>query len=57
MANKTFLEITTWKGGFFNTRIGFVNKIVPLNKKIQIQDELDSLITINFFQIINVVTK
>ena len=35
--NKTLTEITTWKNGFFNTGIGFVHKIDPLNKKIQIK--------------------
>jgi hypothetical protein len=55
--NNSLLEITTWKDGFFTSRVGSVTKIDPLNKKVHIQDEWDSLITIGFFHITNVVTK
>ncbi|MGM0878960.1 MAG: YolD-like family protein [Bacillota bacterium] len=57
LANQTILEITTWKDGYFNTRIGLVKKIDPQTKKILIQDELDSLITIDFFHFTNVTIK
>jgi hypothetical protein len=51
------LEITTWKNGFFTSRVGFVKKINPLDKRIQIQDELQSIITLDFFSITNVMIK
>lgn len=54
LENNTLLEITTWKNGFFTTRIGVVTKVDPITKTIQFQDELDTLININFFQIVKV---
>jgi hypothetical protein len=53
MATKIFLEITTWKNGFFTSRVGFVIKIDPLNKKIQIKDECQSILRLDFFSITN----
>jgi hypothetical protein len=35
---QTLLEFTTWKDGFFTSRVGTVVKVDPLQKKIQIQD-------------------
>jgi hypothetical protein len=32
---KILLEVTTWKNGFFTSRVGFVTKIDRLNKRIQ----------------------
>ncbi|MGE6260614.1 YolD-like family protein [Heyndrickxia sporothermodurans] len=46
--------MTNWHDEYFNSRVGFVQKIDTLNKKIQIHNELDSQITIEFFHIINV---
>jgi hypothetical protein len=57
LQDKTLLEITTWKDGFFTTRVGTVTKIDRFNKKITIQDELESVMTIDFFNITNVVIK
>jgi len=54
LSTKTLLDITTWKDGFFHSKVGIVNKIDSLNKNIQVLDELDCLITINFFTITNV---
>lgn len=54
LANQTMLEITTWKDGYFNSRVGFVQKIDPFNKKVFILDELDNLVSIDFFQITKV---
>jgi hypothetical protein len=51
------LEITTWKNGFFTSRVGFVKKIDPLDKRIQIQDELQSIINLDFLSITNVLVK
>jgi len=55
--NKILLEITAWKNGFFNTRVGTVIKIDVFNKEILIQDELESTIHINFFNITKVSIK
>jgi YolD-like protein len=57
MATKILIEVTTWKNGFFTTRVGFVTKIDSLNKRIQIQDELKSTINLDFFSITNVMVK
>ncbi|MBT2722702.1 YolD-like family protein [Bacillus sp. ISL-46] len=57
MATKKLLEITTWTNGFFTSRVGFVTKIDPLKKKIQIQDELRSTINLDFFSLTNVMVK
>lgn len=57
LANKVLLEITTWKDGFFTSRVGFVTKIDPLKKSVQIQDELQSNINVDFFSITNVIIK
>lgn len=57
MATQKLLEITTWKNGFFTSRVGFVTKIDPLNKRVQIQDEFVSLINLDFFSITNVTVK
>lgn len=54
LENNSLLEITTWKNGFFTTRSGIVTKVDPLSKTIQIQDELDTTINIDFFQIVKV---
>ncbi|MGM0904425.1 MAG: YolD-like family protein [Bacillota bacterium] len=34
LQNETLREITTWKNGFFSTRVGTVTKIDPYDKKI-----------------------
>ncbi|PGY07308.1 YolD-like family protein [Bacillus sp. AFS031507] len=57
METKLLLEITTWKDGFFTSRVGFVMKIDSLNKRIQIQDEFESIINLDFFSITNVKVK
>ncbi|MCM2534222.1 YolD-like family protein [Neobacillus pocheonensis] len=57
MNTKNLLEITTWKNGFFTTRVGFVTKIDSLNKRILLQDELQSTINLDFFSITNVMVK
>lgn len=49
LGTKTLVEITTWKSGFFTTRVGTVTKIDPYEKKIVIQDELDLTIKLDFF--------
>ncbi|MBK5441741.1 MULTISPECIES: YolD-like family protein [Peribacillus] len=54
LEEKTLLNITTWKDGYFSSRIGSVTKLDPYEKKIFIQDELDSEITLNFFNIVDV---
>ncbi|MBT2730536.1 YolD-like family protein [Bacillus sp. ISL-75] len=57
MATKKLLEITIWTNGFFTSRVGFVTKIDPLKKKIQIQAELGSTINLDFFSLTNVMGK
>lgn len=57
METKMLLEITTWTNGFFTSRVGFVTKIDPLKKRIQIQDELRSTIKLDFFSLTNVIVK
>jgi hypothetical protein len=57
MDNKALLEITTWKNGFFTSRVAFVTKIDPLHKRIQILDEFESIINLDFFSITNVIIK
>lgn len=57
LANQSTIEITIWKSGFFSSRIGFVKKIDPINKKVDIMDELDTLISIDFYNITNVSPK
>jgi hypothetical protein len=57
LENQILLEITTWKNGFFTSRVATVTKIDSINKKIQIQDELDSKITLDFFHITSVIMK
>lgn len=57
LATQLLLEITTWKDGFFTSRVGFVTKIDPLKKSVQIQDELQSIINVDFFSITNVIIK
>lgn len=57
IVSKKLLEITTWKNGFFTSRVGYVTKIDSLNKRIQLQDELKSLISLDFFSITNVIIK
>jgi YolD-like protein len=57
LENKVLLEITTWKNGLFTSRGATVTKIDPLNKKIQIKGELASKITLDFFNITNVIMK
>lgn len=52
--NNSILEVKTWKNGFFHSRIGFVKKVDPISKTILIQDELDTKIEIDFFQIVEV---
>ena len=51
LANKTILEITTWKDGCFNTRVGVIQKIDPYTKKVHLLDELDTNIMIDFYEI------
>ena len=55
--NKTLLEITSWKDGFFNSMVRVVIKIDPINKNIITYDESASAITLNFYNITNVTTK
>lgn len=50
----TKIELSIWKNGYVNSRIGWVKKLDSINKKIQIQDELDSLFWIDFFSVIEV---
>ena len=57
MNTQMLLEVTIWKNGFFTSRVGFVKKIDPLDKRIQIQDELQSIINLDFFSITNVMIK
>ena len=57
MDTKMLLEITTWTNGFFTSRVGFVTKIDPLKKRIQIHDELKSTIYLDFFSLTNVIVK
>ena len=57
MDTKMLLEIPTWTNGFFTSRGGFVTKIDPLKKRIQIQDELKSTINLDFFSLTNVMVK
>jgi hypothetical protein len=57
MATHMLLEITIWTNGFFTLRVGFVTKIDPLKKTIQIQDELRSTINLDFFSLTNVIVK
>lgn len=57
MATEMLLEITTWKNGFFTSHVGFVKKIDSLDKKIQMQDEQDSIIYLNFLSITDVLAK
>lgn len=52
---KRIVEIFLWKNGYVNSRIGCVKKLDSINKKIQIQDELDSLIWLDFYSIIDVI--
>ncbi|MCQ6281718.1 YolD-like family protein [Bacillus sp. EB600] len=42
LKTQMLLEIT-WKNGFFTARVGLVKKIDPLKKKIQIQDQQESI--------------
>ncbi|WP_299091165.1 YolD-like family protein [uncultured Metabacillus sp.] len=48
------LEIKTWKNGFFTTRVGIVTRVNSTSKTIQIKDELDQIINIDFFRIVGV---
>lgn len=48
------LEVTTWKDGFFSKRVGQITDISPIQRKIQIKDELNTLHTIDFLSIANV---
>jgi hypothetical protein len=50
------LELTLWEDGYFMKRVGTVNKIDPLNKKLTFIDELESSFTISFYIITNIVT-
>ena len=52
---KRIVEIFIWKNGYVNSRIGCVKKLDSINKKIQIQDELDLLIWLDFYSIIDVI--
>ena len=57
LVNKTILEITTWKEGYFNTRVGIIQKIDPYTKKIHLLDELNTNIIIDFYEITNTLIK
>jgi REP element-mobilizing transposase RayT len=48
LKTQILLEIATWKNGFFTSHVGFVKKIDPLDKKIQMQDEQESIIHLDF---------
>jgi hypothetical protein len=49
MATKTLLEITTWKNGFFTSRVGYVTKIDPLHKRIKLNEIMSSRFIFIFF--------
>jgi hypothetical protein len=51
-----FIEVTTWRDGFFNKRVCKVTKVNLIAKTIIFQDELDSIFKVSFFHITNVVT-
>jgi hypothetical protein len=55
--NDLLLEITTWKNGFFTSRVGVVKKIDSIYKKLTFVDELESSCIIDFFNLINVRPK
>jgi hypothetical protein len=57
MKTQILLEITTWKNGFFTSNLGCIKKIDPLNKKIQIQDQLESICNLDFSSITDVLVK
>lgn len=57
LGSQTILEVTTWKNGFFTVRIGYIKKIDTLNKKVVIIDEFDTPISIDFYNITNVLPK
>lgn len=48
------IELAIWKSGYVNSRIGWVKKLDAFNKKIQLQDELDSFVWVDFFSIVGV---
>ncbi|WP_368298835.1 YolD-like family protein [Cytobacillus firmus] len=54
LQSNNLLEISTWKNGFFTSRVGVVTRLNPISKTIQFKDELDQIITIDFFQIVSV---
>ena len=54
--NESLIELETWKDGYFTIRSVYVKKIDPINKKIQVIDELDSIFNIDFFSITKVKT-
>ncbi|MGM0924674.1 MAG: YolD-like family protein [Bacillota bacterium] len=57
LEDNVLLEITTWKNGFFSSRIAIVKKIDLYEKTIIIQDELDVEIKLRFFDIVNAELK
>lgn len=57
LKNNSILEITTWKNGFFNKRVGTVVKMDIFSKEIILRDELEATIRINFYNITNVAYK
>lgn len=50
----TLLEVTVWRDGFFNKRVGVIKKLNPIEKKITFIDELDSTFHFEFFSITKV---
>ncbi|MFE7064243.1 YolD-like family protein [Sutcliffiella sp. NPDC057660] len=55
--NQVLLEIMTLKNGFITSRIGTVTKVDPINKKVIVKDEHNSILTIDFFTITSAITK
>lgn len=45
------VELTTWKDGFFTSRVGTVNEMDSYEKTIILQDELNKEIKIDSFKL------
>ncbi|WP_433958525.1 YolD-like family protein [Cytobacillus horneckiae] len=54
LEGNNLLELTCWKDGFLNKRVGYIKKIDPVTRKIQLLDELDTLFQIDFLSIVKV---
>ncbi|MBM7651772.1 YolD-like family protein [Neobacillus cucumis] len=51
----SFVEITTWKDGYFTKRVCKVKKVNPIEKNIVIEDEFNSKFKVGFFNITSVI--